>query len=191
LSSPSVVQFSMFESILIRYLHHPELHMTQLLCPMDTTVRQQLLEQYYSLDDVVVRELLGHSLTAKLRKDLDEVAERCGVHLRRWGVPRLLRACTAAACLPCCGVPVVYVLVPCCATLFGVVPWLCSALLCSALLCSALLCSALLCSANGETALCWDVLCCAEGYPSDGLPARRSQLRSAIRESAAGDTHRR
>ena len=40
------------------------------------------MEQYYALDSSVARELLGRKLTSRLRKDLDEVADKTGVSLR-------------------------------------------------------------------------------------------------------------
>lgn len=75
-------QFCMFESIMVRYLHDPAMIMTQLLCPMKPQERQALIEAYYGLNDQVLRELLGHQLTAKARKDLDVVASKSGVELR-------------------------------------------------------------------------------------------------------------
>jgi len=41
-----------------------------------------LIERYYSLDGALCRELLGKKLNSRLRKDLDEVAEKCGVSLK-------------------------------------------------------------------------------------------------------------
>lgn len=38
--------------------------------------------RYYSLDDVVARELLGKKLSSRYRKDLDELAEKTGVKLK-------------------------------------------------------------------------------------------------------------
>ncbi len=45
------------------------------------SIRRQLIEQYFELNDRVVRELLGKKLTHKMRKDLDDVSERTGVKI--------------------------------------------------------------------------------------------------------------
>jgi hypothetical protein len=41
-----------------------------------------LVERYYALDDVVVREIVGKQRLTKSRKDLDEIATASGVHLK-------------------------------------------------------------------------------------------------------------
>lgn len=41
-----------------------------------------IINRYYSVDDVVVRELLGKKLSSRHRKDLDEVADKTGVKLK-------------------------------------------------------------------------------------------------------------
>lgn len=38
--------------------------------------------RYYEFDDAVVRDFLGKKLSAKHRKELDEVAEKTGVSLK-------------------------------------------------------------------------------------------------------------
>ena len=73
----------MFESTLIRYLHDPAMVMAQLLCPMKHHERAQLIELYYGLDDVVLRRMIGHQMTAKVRKDLEVVAASSGLEVRR------------------------------------------------------------------------------------------------------------
>ncbi len=49
---------------------------------MGEKTRNRFVERYYSLDTVLCRELLGRKLNSRLRKDLDEVAEKTGVHLK-------------------------------------------------------------------------------------------------------------
>jgi hypothetical protein len=41
-----------------------------------------IIEKYYSLDDVVCRELLGKKLSSKYRKDLDEISEKTSIKLK-------------------------------------------------------------------------------------------------------------
>jgi len=40
------------------------------------------LFRYYDFDDSVMREILGKKLSARQRKDLDEVCEKTGVNLK-------------------------------------------------------------------------------------------------------------
>lgn len=65
-----------------RLLHRPSRFAEQTVFQMEDGVRQRLIARYYELDDSVLRELLGLRLTSKIRKDLDEVAEKTGVRLR-------------------------------------------------------------------------------------------------------------
>jgi len=53
----------------------------QFLFPLPPHVLQCLLDGYYSLDEMLVKELLGKKLTNKMRKDLDELSEEMGIHL--------------------------------------------------------------------------------------------------------------
>ena len=48
---------------------------------LDPASQARLVALYYSLDSAVLRELLGRKLSSRLRKDLDETAERTGVSL--------------------------------------------------------------------------------------------------------------
>ena len=54
----------------------------QLVFQLEPRTQGRLVEEYYALDSAVARELLGRKLTSRLRKDLDEVAEKAGVSLR-------------------------------------------------------------------------------------------------------------
>jgi len=49
---------------------------------MTPETQRLLIERYYSLDSALCRELMGKKLSSRLRKDLDEVAEKCGVSLK-------------------------------------------------------------------------------------------------------------
>lgn len=69
-------------ALLERLLTVPNKLSEQLSFQIDGPTKQMLIEKYYSLDDGVVRELLGRKLSPRQRKDLDEVAERAGVPLR-------------------------------------------------------------------------------------------------------------
>jgi len=70
--------FSMWEQL----LHNPAMFGDQLTFQLDHDTRDILIEKYYDLDSSVMRELLGRKLSSRLRKDLDEVAEKTGVSLR-------------------------------------------------------------------------------------------------------------
>jgi len=70
--------FSMWEQL----LHNPAMFGDQLIFQLDHDTRDILIEKYYDLDGSVVRELLGKKLSSRLRKDLDEIAEKTGVSLR-------------------------------------------------------------------------------------------------------------
>jgi len=70
--------FGLWESM----LHQPVTFSEQLVFQLDPTTQRMLVEQYYALDSSVARELLGRKLTSRLRKDLDEVADKTGVSLR-------------------------------------------------------------------------------------------------------------
>eukprot|EP00095_Tigriopus_kingsejongensis_P010435 maker-scaffold294_size218657-snap-gene-1.21 protein:Tk10435 transcript:maker-scaffold294_size218657-snap-gene-1.21-mRNA-1 annotation:"acidic fibroblast growth factor intracellular-binding" len=54
----------------------------QLLYQMDAKVQSRFIERYYNLDPVLSRELVGKKLSSRLRKDLDEISEKTGVHLK-------------------------------------------------------------------------------------------------------------
>lgn len=41
-----------------------------------------IIDQYYSLDDKICRELMGKKLSSKYRKDLDEIADKTGIKLK-------------------------------------------------------------------------------------------------------------
>jgi len=71
-------QFNLWEAM----LHNPIMFSEQLVFQLDADTQNLLVERYYNLDNSVVREILGKKLSGRLRKDLDEVAEKTGVSLR-------------------------------------------------------------------------------------------------------------
>ena len=40
------------------------------------------LKRYYAYDPIVIRELLGHKLSQRQRKDLDDVSEKTGCRVK-------------------------------------------------------------------------------------------------------------
>ena len=42
-----------------------------------------MLVRYYGFDKEVIREILGRKMSAKLRKDMDDVSEKTGIPLKR------------------------------------------------------------------------------------------------------------
>ncbi|XP_026466904.1 acidic fibroblast growth factor intracellular-binding protein [Ctenocephalides felis] len=69
-------------SLLERLLGNPPKLSEQPAFQLEPQTRTLLIEKYYSLDDIVVRELLGKKLSSRHRKDLDEVADKTGVKLK-------------------------------------------------------------------------------------------------------------
>jgi hypothetical protein len=49
---------------------------------MDLATKKKVIESYHSLDSTFCRDILGRKLNSKLRKDIDEVAEKTGVFVR-------------------------------------------------------------------------------------------------------------
>ncbi|KAF2355441.1 Acidic fibroblast growth factor intracellular-binding protein [Trinorchestia longiramus] len=71
-------RFSEFEKILVAPFKLAD------ECTHQISARHQklLIEKFYTLDDSVVREIIGKKLSGRNRKDLDDVAEKTGVMLR-------------------------------------------------------------------------------------------------------------
>ncbi|XP_070508439.1 acidic fibroblast growth factor intracellular-binding protein B [Chironomus tepperi] len=66
-----------------RYLDAPQkLESSTLNFQLEKTSKMHIIEKYYSLDDVVCRELLGKKLSSKYRKDLDEISEKTLIKLK-------------------------------------------------------------------------------------------------------------
>lgn len=49
---------------------------------LKTELRKQLIHKYYSLDESLLRELVGRRLSNKSRRELADIAERCELQLR-------------------------------------------------------------------------------------------------------------
>ncbi|KJE93598.1 fibroblast growth factor intracellular binding protein [Capsaspora owczarzaki ATCC 30864] len=79
--SDTADQYQLF-AILEHYLHNPRYLASQSIVPLAPSLQQTLLDRYYSFDDAVVRELLGKKLSARVRKDLDDVSEKADVSLQ-------------------------------------------------------------------------------------------------------------
>jgi hypothetical protein len=74
-------QYRTFQ-ILEHFLQNPALLNDQTLCIVDVPLRNVLVEKYWALDDVFVREVLNKRLT-KSRKDLEDASELTELNLRR------------------------------------------------------------------------------------------------------------
>ena len=81
LKSETLDQFRIF-LILEPYLQSPPTFLTQDLVQLPAATRRSLIEQYYAFDESVVREFFGKKLSAKNRKDLDDVSEKTGISLK-------------------------------------------------------------------------------------------------------------
>lgn len=68
--------------VLEHYVCQPSLLVQQIMIQIPHNAIHWVIEQYYSIDDSVVREMLGKRFS-KNRKDLDEIAESTHVPLRR------------------------------------------------------------------------------------------------------------
>ncbi|XP_057315720.1 acidic fibroblast growth factor intracellular-binding protein-like isoform X1 [Hydractinia symbiolongicarpus] len=74
-------QYVLFR-FLQQYLQSPPLLDSPILSSLSPKVKEKLLESYYEFDKEVMREILGKKMSAKLRKDMDDVSERTGIPLR-------------------------------------------------------------------------------------------------------------
>ena len=81
LRSETKDQFRIF-LILEPYLQSPSTFLTQNLVQLPTATKKALIEQYYAFDESVVREFFGKKLSARNRKDLDDVSEKTGISLK-------------------------------------------------------------------------------------------------------------
>eukprot|EP00794_Sanderia_malayensis_P020243 gene20243-22225_t len=75
-------QYQLFQ-LLEKFFSSPQSLKRQMLCILPTSVQQTLIERYYSFDKEVIREFLGKKMSAKLRKDMDDVSEKTGIPLKR------------------------------------------------------------------------------------------------------------
>jgi hypothetical protein len=75
-------QYSLFQ-LLEHYLCLPHLLSSQTLCILSPNeLKTTLIDRYWNLDDIFIREVLSKKLT-KNRKDLEDISENTGLNLRR------------------------------------------------------------------------------------------------------------
>lgn len=65
-----------------KFLDAPQKIDSSLSFQLEKASKMLIIDQYYSLDDAVCRELLGKKLSSKYRKDLDEISERTVIKLK-------------------------------------------------------------------------------------------------------------
>lgn len=73
-------QYNLFK-YLERYLQAPVLLNSPILSSLSPSQKENLLDNYYSFNKEVMREILGKKMSAKLRKDMDDVSEKTDVSL--------------------------------------------------------------------------------------------------------------
>lgn len=69
-------------SHLEKFLDAPQKLDSSLSFQLEKASKMLIIDQYYSLDDSVCRELLGKKLSSKYRKDLDEISEKTTIKLK-------------------------------------------------------------------------------------------------------------
>jgi hypothetical protein len=65
-----------------QYLQSPTRLKEQLLFQISDDEADRLIEKYYHYDTIVIREILGHKLSQRQRKDLDDICEKYGYRVR-------------------------------------------------------------------------------------------------------------
>lgn len=68
--------------MLERLLHSPPRLSEQWTFQITPSIQKMLIERYYEFDSSVIREFLGKKLSSRNRKDLDEVSEKTGIHIK-------------------------------------------------------------------------------------------------------------
>ncbi|XP_054708623.1 acidic fibroblast growth factor intracellular-binding protein-like [Uloborus diversus] len=68
--------------MLERLLHYPKRLSEQWIFQIAPSMQRMLIERYYEFDDIVIREFLGKKLSARNRKDLDDVSEKTGIQIK-------------------------------------------------------------------------------------------------------------
>jgi hypothetical protein len=68
--------------ILEPFLREPRKLSKQLVCELDLSTRQILLADYYRLDEVIVKDLIGHKLSRKRMKRLKDLEKSKGIGVR-------------------------------------------------------------------------------------------------------------
>ncbi|VDP74001.1 unnamed protein product [Echinostoma caproni] len=96
-SDPSMDEFSLTGNMLTSHvrdhfthfallesgLRHPELFLQACAYrQLPVATRKHLVQKYYSIDEHLLRELVGRKLSAKTRRELSEIAERCDLRVR-------------------------------------------------------------------------------------------------------------
>ena len=81
LQSETEDQYRLF-NLLKSYLQNPRTLVKQHVFPIHTHVCKEIIEQYYALDEAVIREFLGKKLNARHRRDLDDISKSTGVSLK-------------------------------------------------------------------------------------------------------------
>lgn len=69
-------------SHLEKFIDSPQKLDSSLSFQLEKASKMHIIDQYYSLDDYVCRELLGKKLSSKYRKDLDEISEKTNRKLK-------------------------------------------------------------------------------------------------------------
>ena len=65
-----------------QYVQMPTRLKEQLLFQISDEIIDKLIEKYYEYDTIVIRELLGHKLSQRQRKDLDDICEKADIRVR-------------------------------------------------------------------------------------------------------------
>jgi hypothetical protein len=81
LDADTADQYRLF-AMLEPFLMEPSTLWRQQVFPLSGSVRRALLDGYFGFDDPVFREFVGKKLSAKTRRELDEISERTGVSPR-------------------------------------------------------------------------------------------------------------
>ncbi|CAG0882966.1 unnamed protein product [Darwinula stevensoni] len=68
-------------AVLEQSLHFPKQLIEQWTLQLHPDTQSCVIERYYSIHDLVMREILGKKLSSRNRKDLDEVCEKTGVSI--------------------------------------------------------------------------------------------------------------
>ena len=81
LQSETEDQYRIF-NLLEPYLQNPRTLIKQHVFTIPSHVCKEITEQYYALDEAVIREFLGKKLNARHRRDLDDISKSTGVSLK-------------------------------------------------------------------------------------------------------------
>ena len=73
-------QYNLF-NYLERFFQSPPLLNSPIMSSISPEQKESLLEHYYAFNKDVMREILGRKMSAKLRKDMEDVSEKTGIAL--------------------------------------------------------------------------------------------------------------